>query len=192
MMWALVRTIGRKHASAMQNVQLTHAQHRPTPVTLPVCFLAHDIDIPLNVGTLFRIADALGVERIHLSGASPVPPDPKIRKTSRSTEDHVAWSYAADPLQTVAALKAAGYRIVALELTTLSVDIRALPVASADRICLVLGSENRGVCQELLDVCDATAHIPMFGQNSSMNVGNACAIATFELVRRFLPCPNPS
>ena len=65
---------------------------------LPLRLLAHDVDIALNVGALFRIADALGVEHVHLSGTSPLPPDPKIRKTSRSAERHVAWSHAADPL----------------------------------------------------------------------------------------------
>ena len=141
----------------------------------------------LNVGALFRIADALGVEHLHLSGSSPVPPDPKIRKTSRSAERHVDWSYAADPLETVAALKAQGWRIVSLELSTRSVPLHQLDVASGDRICLVVGAESTGVCQALLDASDATVHIPMRGHNSSMNVANACAIATYEIARRLAP-----
>ena len=76
------------------------------PAPLPLRLLAHDVDIALNVGALFRIADALGVEHLHLSGTSPLPPDPKIRRSARSAERHVAWSHAADPLAVVAALKA--------------------------------------------------------------------------------------
>ena len=165
------------------NLQLDHSSHRAT-TPLPLRLLAHDVDIALNVGALFRIADALGVEHVHLSGASPLPPDPKIRKTSRSAERHVAWSHAADPLATVAALKAQGWRIVSLELSTRSVALHELAVAPGDRICLVLGAESTGVCQALLDASDATVHIPMRGHNSSMNVANACAIATYEIARR--------
>ena len=168
------------------NLQLDHSSHR-AGAPLALRFLAHDVDIALNVGALFRIADALGVEHVHLSGASPLPPDPKIRKTSRSAERHVAWSHAADPLATVAALKAQGWRIVSLELSTHSVALHDLALAPGDRICLVLGAESTGVCQALLDASDATVHIPMRGHNSSMNVANACAIATYEIARRLAP-----
>ena len=121
---------------------------------------------------------------LHLSGASPVPPDPKIRRSARSAERHVAWSYAADPLRTVAALKAEGWRIVSLELSTRSIPLDELAVAPGDRLCLVVGAEDAGVCQALLDASDVTVHIPMRGHNSSMNVANACAIATYDIARR--------
>ena len=165
------------------NFQLDHSSHRGTG-PLPLRLLAHDVDIALNVGALFRIADALGVEHLHLSGSSPVPPDPKIRKTSRSAERHVAWSYAADPLEIVATLKAQGWRILSLELSSGSIALHELAVAPGDRVCLIVGAENAGVCQALLDVSDVTVHVPMRGHNSSMNVANACAIATYEIARR--------
>lgn len=165
------------------NVQLDHASHRGAGA-LPLRFLAHDVDLAANVGALFRIADALGVEHLHLTGSSPLPPDPKIRRSARSAERHVAWSHAADPLGVVKQLKAQGWRIVALELSTRSVALHALPVAPGERICLVLGAENAGVSQALLDAADATVHIPMRGHNSSMNVANACAIATYEIARQ--------
>jgi tRNA G18 (ribose-2'-O)-methylase SpoU len=166
------------------NLQLDHSGHRASAAPLPLRLLAHGIELARNVGALFRIADALGVEHVHLSGASPVPPDPRIRRTARSAERHVTHSYAADPLAIVAALKAQGWRIVGLELSTQSVDLRELAVGAGDRICLVIGTESTGVCQALLDACDATVHIPMRGHNSSMNVANACAIATYEIARR--------
>lgn len=168
----------------MKNTQLDHSGHRPAAAPLPLRLLAHDVGIATNVGALFRIADALGVEHLHLSGASPVPPDPKIRRTSRSAEKSVPFTWAADPLPVVAALKAAGYRVVALELTTASIDVATLALAPGDRVCLVVGAESTGVCQALLDAADVTVHIPMRGRNSSMNVANACAIATYEIARR--------
>lgn len=72
----------------MQNVQLKHRHHRPLEKRFPVCILAHDMDVPMNVGSLFRIADAFALEAVHLSGKSPVPPNDKIRKTSRATEKY--------------------------------------------------------------------------------------------------------
>ena len=167
----------------MKNVQLDHARHRPAPAPLPLRVLAHDLELASNVGTLFRIADALGVERLHLSGTTPHPPDARLRKAARTADAHVGWEHGADPLSTIATLKAGGWRIVSLELTTASVDVRTLPVAATDRICLVVGAEGAGVAQPLLDASEATVHIPMRGHNSSMNVASACAIALFELAR---------
>lgn len=168
----------------MKNVQLDHTHHQASQKTYPLCFLAHDIDVPMNVGSLFRIADALGVEKIYLTGTSITPPNSKIRKTSRSAEKHVAFSYTEDPIEQIGKLKVSGYRIVSLEITSASIDIRNLVLAPSERICLVLGSENAGVSQALLDLSDQTVHIPMLGHNSSMNVATACSIATFEIIRR--------
>ena len=172
------------------NLQLDHSSHQGAG-PLPLRLLVHDVSIAANVGALFRLADALGIEHVHLSGACPVPPDPKIRKTSRSAERHVAWSHAADPMDTAAALTAAGWRLVSLELSTRSVALDRLPVAPGDRICLVLGAEDSGVSQALLDASEATVHIPMRGHNSSMNVAMACAIAVHDIGRRLEPVGRP-
>ncbi len=170
----------------MENIQLDHSHHRPQAEKYPVCFLAHDMEVPMNVGSLFRIADALGVEKIYLSGSSPSPPNNKIRKTSRSTEKYVPFSYEDSPLDLIKRLKHEEYKIISLEITSSSTDIRDLPLSGNEKVCLILGSENAGVSQPLLDASDETVHIPMVGVNSSMNIATACSIATFEIVKKFL------
>jgi len=40
-----------------QNVQLTHAEYATRNLKFPVCVVAPDIDVPMNIGSLFRIAD---------------------------------------------------------------------------------------------------------------------------------------
>lgn len=170
----------------MENIQLNHSHHLVKTQKYPVCFLAHNIDVPMNIGSLFRIADALGVEKIYLSGSSSVPPNSKIKKTSRSTEKYVLFSYEENPLTLARKLKSEGYTIISLEITSSSTDIVNLSISSKEKICLILGSESAGVCQDLLDVSEKTIHIPMLGQNSSMNIATACSIATYEIIRRFL------
>lgn len=171
----------------MKNKQLGHDQHQVTLKRFPVCFLAHNFVVPMNIGSLFRIADAFAVEKLYLSGTSPVPPNSKINKTSRSSEKYVPYAYEKNPLDVIKKLKAEGYTIVSLEITSASTDIRDLSVSSSDKVCLILGSESTGVCQTLLDVSDKTIHIAMLGRNSSLNVATACSIATFEIIKRFLP-----
>lgn len=164
--------------------QLDHDAHRPGHMTYRLCFLAHDIDSPLNIGSFFRIADALGVEAVYLTGRSIAPPNSKIKKTSRSTEKFVPYHVEQEPETVISRLKQAGYRIISLEITSHSSDISQLKIQSNDKICLILGSENSGVSQRLLELSEQSVHIPMCGMNSSMNVANACAIASYEITKQ--------
>ena len=173
------------------NLQLTHHEVLGQRLRrrFPIRIVAQDLEGPTNVGGLFRIADALGVEHLYLAGSSARPPNPKLRRASRSTEKHVPYSWAADGLALARELKGSGCLLVSLEVTSSSADIRELGWNGRQPLCLIVGSENTGVAQALLDVSDHTVHIPMLGNNSSMNVATACGIAVFELTRGLLPSP---
>lgn len=168
----------------MSSFQLEHSHYSATELEVGLCILAHNIDVPMNVGSVFRIADAFGVERLYLTGRTIRPPNRKIRKTSRSTENSVQYEEFDNPEEILEILKAKKYKIISLEITNDSVDIRDLDIAKSDKICLILGSESEGVSERLLTLSDAIVHIPMFGVNSSLNVSSACSIAAFEILKR--------
>ena len=169
------------------NRQLDHADHQPARAPRPLCLVADGVELPANVGSLFRIADAFGVEKLFLTAGSAVPPHPKLRKTARASEKAVPFEYRQSALQVLSELRAAHYTIVSLERTSQSRDLRAFDAAGCPKLALVVGSERHGVSQEVLDASDYTLHIPMIGQNSSLNLATACAIALFELARGWLP-----
>lgn len=173
----------------MSNRQLEHTDHlkhqSDSEHKRPISLLAHDIAVPMNVGSLFRISDAFGVETLYLSGDTPTPPNNKIRKTSRSTEKYVGYEKIDDPIELLSQLKEQGYTIIALEITNDSIPLQELQLENNQKICLILGSENFGVNEELLKLADTTTHIPMQGHNSSMNVATACGIAVYELSKLY-------
>lgn len=168
----------------MKNTQLTHQQHHPHEIKHSICFLLHDIESAANVGSLFRIADALGVEKIILSGNTPSPPNRKLKKVSRSTDQTIPYEVVTDVMKQIELLKSTGYSIICLEITASSRDIRDCSFTPNEKICLLPGSENTGVNEALLKASDQTVHLPMFGSNSSMNVAIATAIATFEIINK--------
>lgn len=169
------------------NIQLSHEAHKQSGVKFPLSLLANDINDPLNVGGLFRLSDALGIDTLYLCGDTPTPPHAKIKKTSRSTEKDVTFEYHADATALASSLKASGALIVALEISSSSVSINSETFNNAIKnskpVCLILGSENSGVSEALLKLSDVTVHIPMHGINSSMNIVSATAIACFEISR---------
>jgi tRNA G18 (ribose-2'-O)-methylase SpoU len=172
------------------NIQLTHEEHRLSTKKFPLSIIANDISDPLNVGSLFRLSDALGVEKLYLCGDTPAPPNAKIKKTSRSTEKYVAYETHASAEKLVCRLKESGSIIIALEITSSSMPIGSAQFQQKIRdkrpVCLIIGSENSGVSETLLSQADMTTHIPMYGNNSSMNVISAASIACYEISRNLL------
>ena len=170
----------------MSNRQLEHADHLENKNTKKkgnrqISLLAHNITVPMNVGSLFRISDALGVEKIYVSGDTPTPPNNKIRKTSRSTEKYMPYETVENLVELINRLKEENHTIIALEITSDSIPLQELQLEKTQKVCLILGSENTGVSEDLLKLSDITTHIPMLGKNSSMNVATACGLAVYSL-----------
>ncbi len=147
------------------------------PLRLTV--LLNDIRSLYNVGSIFRTADGMGVEKIWLCGITGYPPDSQIAKTALGAETRVPWDHAYDAALVVGDLKKSGYQIVVLEQTDSSVLYHDfLPTAP---VCLILGNEIEGVSDQLVDLADASVEIEMAGHKNSLNVGVAFGIVGYHL-----------
>ena len=146
------------------NIQLTHDDHVNPCIKYPLSLLLDDMDHPLNVGSLFRLSDALGIEKLYLCGGTPAPPNSKINKTSRSTEKYVPFETHNKAVDLIRQLKKQETYIIALEITSSSIDITSTELTEViqqqkecvDGFCLLLGTENSGISEELLELCDLT------------------------------------
>ncbi len=143
--------------------------------------IAHDIRSRENVGALFRMADALGVARLWLTGYTPVPPDEKIHKTALGAETWVPFTHELAIDRVFEMLAAQHVPIYALEKLAGAVSIQSfVPPA---RMALLLGTETTGVPASLLERCAGILQIPQVGKKESLNVSMAAAIASWELLR---------
>ena len=59
----------------------------------PIFFILENIYDTYNIGGLFRLADAISVEKIYLCGEMEIPPNHKIKKASIGTYKVVDWEY---------------------------------------------------------------------------------------------------
>lgn len=166
-------------------MQLTHYNTNFNKKTFPITLVCENVTNAANIGSLFRIADAFGVEKIIFCGDS-IPLGRKMTKTSRATEKVVKHDISQDASEVVSILKAENYQCIALEITEDSLPIHAFKFSDKKPIALVIGDENFGVSDPILKACDHTIHINMFGQNSSMNVVQATNIALYEITKQLL------
>ncbi len=143
--------------------------------------IAHNIRSLQNVGALFRIADALGVAKIWLTGYTPGPGHIKLAKTALGAEKAVTFEMVLEVEKVIKDLKAQNFRILGLEL-----DPKATPLPNyrptADRMGLILGNEVEGILPYLRDWCDDIVYIPQKGVKESLNVSVAAGIACYALM----------
>jgi len=134
-----------------------------------------DIRSCYNVGSIFRTADAFGVDKIFLCGYTPTPDkNPKIHKVSLGAEHNVPWEHHAHAWRIIEQLKHAGVLIIAAEQTKNATDYRAWKPALP--LALIVGNEVGGISPALLKRADHVIEIPMHGKKESLNVSVAAGI----------------
>lgn len=152
---------------------------------MELILVLHNIRSALNVGVIFRTADAVGVEQIYLGGYTPTPEHEKVAKTALGAERTIPWEHISKTWRLLEQLKKEKYQIVALEQSKNSIDYRKFKPKFP--LVLVVGNEVTGLSSQLLKYCDAVAEIPMRGNKESLNVAVATGIALYKLVEKRTP-----
>ena len=132
-----------------------------------------------NVGSLFRTADALSVDKVFLCGITGTPPSHKIAKTALGAEEWIPWEYHSQTWRLVAKLKKEKVSIVCLEQGKGSTPLPQFKPKFP--LALVVGNEVKGVSSSVLRKTDALIEIPMTGKKESLNVAVAFGIAAYEI-----------
>ena len=146
----------------------------------PIYLVLDEILDTFNVGSMFRLADAVAAEKIYLCGKMETPPSSRIHKAAVGTENWVAWEHKKSTLNLVKDLKQKGVQIIAVEQDKRSIPYKDLkpqfPVA------LVLGHETKGISKEVLNEADVIVELPLLGINKSFNVWGSAAVVAYKVL----------
>ena len=163
--------------------QLDHYISKFVKKEFPIILVCDNISNAPNIGSLFRTADAFGIEKLILCGQN-ISLGRRLTKTSRATEKIVKFEIHHNSLEVIKNLKTEKFEIISLEITDSSKAIDCFQFPKSNPIALVIGNENLGISKELLELSDAIVHIEMYGHNSSMNVVQAANIALYEITKQ--------
>jgi 23S rRNA (guanosine2251-2'-O)-methyltransferase len=150
------------------------------PMRRELIFFLYNVEYPVNVGSIFRIAEAANVQKIYLAGTTPDPTSPKIQKIAGQKITETKWERVGNIETTMNKIKTANYHISALEITDQSEPF--FETNYPEKVCLVAGHEVHGVPNDVLKYCNNATYIPMYGKGKSLNVHVALAIVTFYLI----------
>lgn len=148
-----------------------------------VVLVMENIQYARNVASIFRTADAAGVNKIYLTGISKQPPFGKeLQQVSRKKEYSVQWEYHEQTVAAINKLKADGFTLIAIEITDNAIPLEKLreKAKDIDKIAFIAGSEVFGVNKQTLARCDLGVYIPMYGKGTSLNVTVSAGIVLFS------------
>lgn len=134
-----------------------------------------------NIGSIARSAECAGVDAIILPSRGTALLNADAVKTSAGALTKLPISRNSNLKDTIRFLKESGLKIIAasekVEKFYHESDYNG-PVA------IIMGSEEKGVSEEYLKLCDEIVKIPIIGEIESLNVSVATGIVLFEAVRQ--------
>lgn len=146
----------------------------------PIYLVLDSIYDTYNIGSLFRLADAVAVEKVFLCGNMEYPPSSRIHKAAVGTETWVPWQKDESTIETINELKKKSVQIIVVEQNKRSISYKDLkpnfPCA------IVVGNETEGVKLEVIDKADVIVELPMHGINKSFNVWGSAAVVTYKVL----------
>ena len=147
----------------------------------PLFLLLDQISDVRNLGAILRTAECTGVDAVILPTHGSAPINADAIKTSAGAAFKLSICKVHHVLDAVYQLKALDIQIVSLTEKTqnLIYDID-LKKATA----MVIGSEDKGISNNVLKNSDHKGKLPLFGSIESLNVSVACGAALYEIVRQ--------
>lgn len=160
----------------------------PTPADLkkikhnPVYLVLDNIEDTYNIGSLFRLADAIAATKLFICGNSEYPPSSRIHKAAVGTENWVPWEKHSKTTEVLANLKEQGVQIISVEQSKNSTSYKKLNDKIKLPVAIVIGNETDGVSKEVLDASNIIVELPMYGINHSFNVWGSAAIIGYKVL----------
>jgi tRNA G18 (ribose-2'-O)-methylase SpoU len=149
----------------------------------PIYLIVDNVLDTYNIGSIFRLADAVAVEKVMLCEGAETPPNHRIKKASINTTEWVDWEYYPTAVEALKKLKTQNPK---LTIIVVEQDARSISYEKADYsfpVAIVVGHETHGVSKEVLAMADTIVEMPMWGVNVSLNVVVSLGIVLYEVMK---------
>ena len=147
----------------------------------------HGVCDTTNIGAIFRSAAALGIDAVLMTPDSCDPLNRRAVRVSMGSVFLVPWTWLPLPQNgvegSVRKLQEMGFTTAAMALRHDNISIDDPKLKATERLALIMGTEGDGLPQAVIDASDYVVKIPMHHGVDSLNVGNAAAIAFWELAK---------
>ena len=141
-----------------------------------------DVQDPGNLGTILRTVDSIGLNQIIVSKGTADAFNAKVVRSTMGAIFRINIIEVDDLKQSIKEMKKHHFKLM---VTSLQTDNSIYDIDFNKKI-IVIGNESNGVSQEIQDMADEKAKIPMLGKTESLNASVAAGIVMYEYVRQKL------
>ncbi len=142
--------------------------------------LLDSIEDPHNVGAIMRSAEVFGWKNVLLPRRGAPLVIPSVAKSSAGACEHLRIACNCSPNQYVKIALDEGYSVVSLDGGG-KATLESVKAAGEGKLLLVVGGENSGVSQFILNSSNYIAAIPQSGHINSLNASVAAGVALYVL-----------
>ena len=146
----------------------------------PLLLLLDEIEDPHNFGALLRTADAAGVHGVLVPERRSCALTATVAKTAAGAVEHVPVVRIGNIVQEMKRLKERGLWFAGADMAG-EQDLFHADLKGA--LCIVIGSEGKGLGRLVKETCDFLVRIPMHGKINSLNASVAGALLMYEARR---------
>lgn len=150
-------------------------------ISLPLLIILDEITDPHNFGAIIRSAVCLGADGIIIPRHNSVEVNHTVIKTSSGAVNYIPIAMETNLNNVIKMLKQNAFTVVGADIqatqTTFEFDFRK-------PVCLIIGSEGKGIRKSLRDNCDYLVRIPMSGGFNSLNASVSSAVIMYEIFRQ--------
>lgn len=144
------------------------------PPHKPLRFLMLDqVSDPRNIGAMLRSARAFGVSALIMQDRNAPEETGALARTAVGALEEIDLIRVVNLARACDALKEAGFHLVGLDMDG---HFDSAPAAREERLCLIMGSEGKGMRRLTREACDDIIAIKMADSSESLNVSVAAAI----------------
>jgi len=137
-----------------------------------------------NLGAILRSAEAIGVDAVIIPKNGAVGLGSTVARLSAGAIEYISVVQVTNLNRTVQRLKKEGIWLVGTDASE-SEDYRSVDMTMP--ICVVIGSEGRGMSRLIKEACDFKVHLPMVGHITSLNASVAAALLMYEVYNQRNP-----
>jgi 23S rRNA (guanosine2251-2'-O)-methyltransferase len=147
----------------------------------PLVVALDGITDPRNLGAIVRSTAAFGGHGVIVTERRSASMTAAAWKTSAGAAARIPVAQVVNLVRSLQELKKQGVFVLGLDMGG---DVSLPGLALADQpVCLVVGSEGKGLSRLAREACDQIVSIPIAASTESLNAGVAAAVSLYEIAR---------
>lgn len=147
----------------------------------PLLVALDGVEDPQNVGSIIRSAEACGAHGVIVPERRTAPIGPTVGRASAGAVEHLPVAEVVNLVRALKELKERGAWIVGTHQDAPQIPWQA---DLAGPVCIVIGSEGRGMGRLVTETCDFLVRIPMQGKVDSLNAAATASMLLYEALRQ--------